>query len=635
MEAFLREQKPAWDARAGTALRIFLDLSDRSEQSANLRATAAARRCDLFVTSFGESAGGLLNINDCLLDPDFLQSQTRLAERADELFERWKGAPQRLALPIDGSRVQLFDHNLHEVHKWLYTVGRLVKSHPTSEIVAYLPNAPSRNRMYLYEAEGETSESPIRRLLYKRTDFLLEIIAQYLCGAGVAIDRYPWESWRRLGLWVRAAIRQYGVLLGSFAAHALNIIRHRKRHEKLVSPGLRAARTLMISRSSVHSDYLAPIVKIEPVAVLVADNFRSYPRNLDASASFFGDRPWIHLYDILSLGDLLRALLTTLAALLTYRREAQRAPGREVIEVEGTRVCLRQAFREAIVMGLEGAMVARGVDKLLRAAPEIRRILHCELFTHHAAYLASLGKHRLVDVHQVAFATYEMRPLPKFIFGNEFLCFSTAQIRSITKIWGEDSRLTYVGNPHLAEENQGGEVVGQRVRERASNRVIAYFSQPIFEDVERKLVDALVSTCEHRGYKLLIVMHPRDRDDKYDHLGRRALVMRNREYNDRRTEIECTLAFACTRTSNVSYFLLLRGIPVVNLLTSPHDFVVKQEYFEGYPLIGYDVGFMADLMDDPLGAATRFFRFRADFLRRSYDNLGVASFARFLRRNES
>ncbi len=604
---------------------VVIDLRDSLASSADL-AGLAGEEAEYVFSTFGHSDGRHININDMLVCDDFWDDQLVFARRVDAFFEERIAKSPALASVIKGCKIALWDHNLLEAHKWIATLEKTFVGRDLSDVNVRLPRASTRSQIYLYEAEGETSGSRIGRLLYRRTDFLLDLIRQWFTAHGVNnFQTYEIER-DHMGLWLRRAIRVWAVLAHSLLSHILGSIRHHL-HERAPPQARKAvanSRIVALTRSSVHSDYLAPAVRQGDIGVLVADNFRNYPRNLQSSRSFFGNAPMVHLYDLIGISDLLAAAFVTVRSLIQLRREA-RLHVCDDLEVHGVRISLQQYYRESAVQCFEALLVQRGLEHLIGETP--KTIIHCEMFTHHAVYLADrFGPNG--RVHQVAFGTYEMRPTPNFVFGDGMLCFSRDQQTSMLAIGSDPSGVLYKGNIHVSDSDM--DVDAQIVARRLNCRKIAYYTQPYLQDIEHALLEEISALCMAKGYQLTVILHPRDTRRRFEFLADHTEIIENTEYLSKRQEIEDSILFACTRTSNIGYFLILRGVPIVNIIPTSQDRLVQQEYFEGYPLIGHSAEFLITIFSDPKSVLEDFYRFRSQFIHRSYRGLGVKSFLRFL-----
>jgi hypothetical protein len=601
---------------------VVIDLRSSLASSADL----AGDEAEYVFSTFGHSDGRHININDMLVSDEFWNEQLIFTRQVDAFFEERTAKSPALASVIKGCKVALWDHNLLEAHKWIATLEKTFAGRDLSDVEVRLPRAATRNQIYLYEAEGETSGSWIGRLLYRRTDFLLDFIRQWFAAHGVkSFQAYDVER-DPMGLWLRRAIRVWAVLAHSLLSHILGSIRHHLR--ECAPPQAREAvansRIVALTRSSVHSDYLAPAVRQGDVGILVADNFRTYPRNLHSSRGFFGNAPMVHLYDLIGIRDLLAAAFVTVRSLIQLRREA-RPDVCDDLEIHGVRISLQQYYRESAVQCFEALLVQRGLEHLIGETP--KTIIHCEMFTHHAVCLAdrfgSNGR-----VHQVAFGTYEMRPTPNFVFGDGMLCFSQDQQASMLAIGADPSSVLYKGNIHVSDSDMNVDV--QIAERRLNCRKIAYYTQPYLQDIEHALLEEISALCMAKGYQLTVILHPRDTRGRFEFLEDRSEIVENTEYISRRQEIEDSILFACTRTSNVGYFLILRGVPIINIMPTAQDRLIRQEYFEGYPLVGHSAEFLITIFSDPKSALEDFYAFRSQFIHRSYRGLGVKSLLSFL-----
>lgn len=607
-------------------LTLLIDLAQTEPEKAVMADVIAGYPDALVVAAYDREGRTSVNVNACLVLDRFLASQAALAEQFDAYFDREKACNPAHAQLIDGMRCQLFDHNLHELHKWTYTLAELLDGYDPSQVTVLLPAAPTSSGIVLFEGEGEVSTNRLGRILYRRTDFLLHYVDAFMKARGVARGtRYkrPGRDW--VGPGGRRLLRSYGLLALKGCKHLLHRLRHRK------AAGLadsESTRVLAMTRSVVHSDYIAGLVRSGAAAPFVMDSAFHYPKTREESAKLFGG-PSAHLYDHVSIGTMLGQLVRSFRDLVRLDLGIMPRPKLSPFEFDGLQVSLQTCLREAVTARFDYEILVRGVADYLTAHPRTSILLHCEMFTSYAPFLAKLCAERNVKCFQLAFGTYDMRPVAECVFGDGFLCFSEQQQESLRKVKRNDPRITYKGNLYISAPADAGSAATE-IERRLAARHIVYYTQPYKESVEDEIVEWLSGYCMDNGYRLTVVLHPRGRIGAPIPSGALCQVIENSDYLAKREQLLSEATLAVTRTSNVGYLLLLRGVPLANILISPEDRLITQEYFDGYPLVLHSTEQLAAALSGIERKLGEFYSFREDFVVRSYRGMGVQKFSDFL-----
>lgn len=605
---------------------LLIDLARSEDERVEMAGLRAAFPGAVVLAAYDLPAPGSININSCLSSEEFVQEQALLARQLDHHLDENIVANPRCRELIDGMRGQIFEHNLHELHKWIYTLARFLEGRDPSSIRILLPKRRTSSGMALFEAEGEVSTNRMARLLYRRTDYLLHYLDRFLeVGGFHRRERFalPRRDW--VGPVGRRLLRTYGILGLRAATHLKNWLRHRP-SAAVEPPG--EAQVLALSRSVVHSDYLASLVHMNVAAPVVVDSPFHYPRTYKATCELF-DGNVSHLYEHISFGVQIRQFVRSLWDLARHDLGIGGRPNVTAFPFFGMKVCLSTCVREAISARFEHEMVASGVRRYLGKYEAIKTFVHCEMFTSYAPYFAKVCRDLGVKSYQMAFGTYEMRPVARSVFGDGFLCFSKGQEDSFRSVHENDERLIYRGNLYIDSSLNSGDEAAE-IERRLASRSILYFSQPYAEAEEDEVVEWLASYCDSNGYYLTAVLHPRGRMSGPISLQSPHRVVDNSEYLAAREDFEREAAIAVTRTSNIGYQLLLRKVPLINVLAFPHDQLVRQEYFDGYPLLCGSKGELHGTLADIHGSIQGFYEFRSRFIYESYRNLGAVELSRFL-----
>lgn len=604
-------------------MELWLDLAWTDEERRRFdealgRGAASAR---VVVTASERRGPGFINVNDDLFADDSIAAQRAVVSAYEHALDSAAAAHPDLRDLLDALRVPYYEANIYEIAKWAAALERATRGVDASNLVVYVPSHPSTPAPFHYEAEGEVSKSPLASALYRRTDFLAAVLVAHLRRRGVSEFRTfrirrGWPGELRL----RRHLRAYGVLAVKGAWHAWNRLRHRA----APVPANLATTFVAVSRSSVHTDYLAALLKQLDSSLVVFESERTYPNHLRASRRLLHNTrvPVVHGFDLIGAVTIAALWLRVCARLLLEDLVRRRDV---VVDVPALALSfsLRQGIREGIVQTFETEMLLAALSRGRITAPNARTILHCEMTTQYASVLARMARNAGLACYQVAFGTYQPKPIPAFVPGDGFLCFSLRQQTEWAGATGTPQRLLYAGNLQLTNAT-----AAVPVSTRVGQKRMAFFSQPYANDEELRLVKELRRICAAHGRELAIVLHPRDQADKFDGLG--IEVIGNVAYLARRDELEDSFFVAVTRVSNVVYQLILRRVPCVNLLVSPSDAVVVQEYYDwGAPLF-YSIADFEAAVAKPDELLRRCLDFVDRYIEGSFANKGADSMARWL-----
>lgn len=610
---------------SGHSPELFIDLSRTDHEKAAVDKIVARFPNATVVAAHERKEHLAVNVNTCLGSDLFWVSQATLAQRFDAYFDGYRDRNLAYDALIDGMRGQIFEHNLHEIHKWLFTLDELLQSRDVSTLTVWLPKARSSNQMFLFEAEGEVSTSRLSHMLYSRTDFLLRIIEIFLANMGINTRSYGPITRDWIGPRGRSLVRTYGLLAFKAYKHIVRKLTH-------ISSGqtdeIDHSSVVALTRSVVHSDYLSELVKAGHATPLVQDGILNYPDNMRAADKLFG-RKSLHFYDVLTLWAIIKHFLRAFRDLLRIDIGLFPRSMGASFTVHGVDISLKTCLREAITNRFECDILSDVVRDYLIKNPHKKTFIHCELFTSYAPFLRKVTRSLNVKCYQVAFGTYEMRPVAQCVFSNGFLCFSTQQERSLRGVRKGDMRIQYRGNLYY-NESAGNNFQSNEIASRLTSRHIVYYTQPYNESVEDRIIEFLAKWAEENGYAFSVVVHPRGRANDLEAIPGSFRIIYNAEYIVIRSEIEASTTLAVTRSSNVGYQLLLRGVPLANVLLSPIDRLVRQEYYEGYPLVVETIEQLAEKLVGLSEVLVQFYMFRDNFVRSSYRGEGVSQFTAFI-----
>lgn len=557
-----------------------------------------------------------IDVNDCLTRAEFLVSQHRLKSQLDGEIDRLIDECGSLEIPFRAAAIQIFEHNLHELHKWIFTIRELLRSQNDCHPRLFIPAPTGCSEIVLYDAEGETSSTGFRTLAYNRRDFLPGLIAQAIQNATrTEVFLYSKRSIKdEVILSCRKWLRVYGVLLARGAIAVRN-------YAKLVMIGARDpfanpgidAEVLLVSRSTVHSEFFAGLLGRREFEVLVQENVFSEGRNCDYLRTL---NPQIAVNNVLQYLRWKDFAASAIQCVKSISRSKRATPTVVQLSEIGLAMDLSFAIKEHLAHSFESRILARALDRRLAAAgSRVSKVLHCEIFSPHAPYIEQAARRRGVATHQFAFGTYEMRPCVRFVFADRFFCFSKRQYDSMLSVGVPEDEIEYIGNPLVLDS---GEHFGCGGTGGSVERKLLFFCQPIRDNEERVLLDNIARFAREFQMSLAVVLHPRDSEAKRKAYSEFCTVLDNVTYLKNRDAIDRSASFAVTRTSNVAYRLILAGVPVMNVLMSAADRLVVQEYYAGYPFVFDSVWKTESVLLDIATARKKFFEFRSSFIERNF-----------------
>jgi hypothetical protein len=629
---------PEADQALPSRMVVVVDLSNDARGEEQLRATlrsSGARRMlsDVVYREIDAEQVGLGRA-----DPAFLEEQRAFVADFDAAASAAAAAGDERFGALAANFATLWTTNFAAAHLWLFALARLVAEcrAERSQLVILLPRAPASRLVYLYEAEGETSTTSWRALMYSRPDYLLAVIRAYLEQfPEVRIEWYgaPWLA-RRLPLRFVRVLRSYGVLALRVLIHVRNRLRHfRMAGRRPAGEGVERSVepvSCVLTRAHAHTEYVRNLARAPDVEFLVADGFRSYPATFNlfrrVTARSNGVR---HLYDHVGAWTIVRLGLGVAARMLADEFTARGPLHLPAFEGRyGVAIPSRQLVREGLVSSFEPLLVATALEDYLSTRPSVGSFVHCELVSQFPRYLDDVCSAAAVASIQVAFGTYEILPTPRFVHATRFCCFSeTMRVAMLAQFpWLEDA-VRYWGNLFIDECGDAR----ARGASRIANRAVVFFSQPIDEEHEFLVVSQLAEWCAGAGYRCLVALHPRDRADKFAALGSRVEVLHYRDLLPQREAVLESVTFAVTRTSNIGYYLLLAGVPLINVTASPQDLAVVHEYYPGYPLRATTLAEMRSLLDRAEESQVAYEAFRAGYIGTSWLGSGWQTFLRELR----
>ena len=565
---------------------------------------------------------GIFNVNAVLEDPEFFSDQGRVRDELLSYINSLKKTQPTLAELLTANAPSLFENNLQELHKWSYTLKKIINTSGLMTKIMF-PRAHSENHLFLNEAEGETSATWIRSALYRRTDFLPKLLKECVSNLGIDCGEYgPSET--ILSSWqyhARRIVRTFGMTIARALMHSKNAVRH---HRKILPAPLAAQiQLLVIVRSVIHAEYFSALLKDPRTICLVQDGLGAYPKVL-LRAKIEGASQIIHCYDLVTTLQILKLTFQTLRELCSFTFQAYQDSRPYIFTLDGMPINMTTVIKECMVGSLDTSLLVKAIAIVAsRADFEIKGVAHSELITAYPFAIKAGCEIFQIPTLQFAFATYEYRPQPNFIFADRFFCFSVDQRDSILELVNppDPAIVCYAGN--LLIDSSKDDFKGKpKDRNSALRDTILFYSQPFDDEIDESII-IVKRITDAMNLTLKVVMHPRERAVKFIKYGADLCILTNEVYIEKRSELFKKTLFAITRNSNVGYQLLLRDIPLINYLSAVKDALVKHEYYKGYPLLVYSEEELAQVMESSKEYIEKYRIFRKSYIERSYLHKGA------------
>jgi hypothetical protein len=184
-------------------------------------------QCGDIVINSALTESGIYNVNAALNDPDFLCAQERVRNELKVYVKELLKTHPELGKILIANSPQIFEHNLHELHKWTYTLKKIIDK-SRRQIKLLFPRSYSTNHLYLLEAEGETSATKVREALYKRTDFMAQLLKNFANSLDIDHEEYdPLLTFsKRWEYHSRRILRTFGIAIARGLMHSRNAFKH-------------------------------------------------------------------------------------------------------------------------------------------------------------------------------------------------------------------------------------------------------------------------------------------------------------------------------------------------------------------------------------------------------------------------
>jgi hypothetical protein len=569
------------------------------------------------------SERGICSINAALEEPQFLADQERVRNELTSYVNALRNTHPKLAELLTANAPQIFEHNLHELHKWAYTLKNSINT-SCYKIKVMFPHAHSANHLFLFEAEGETSATRVRSALYKRTDFMTQLLREFAVSLGVDHSEYS-PSPTILSRWsyhARRITRTFGMVIARGLLHSRNAVRHH-RNIPLRSPALQSE-LLVIVRSVIHAEFFSNLLKDHRTMCLVQDGLGVYPKVFQRT-KVEGASQIIHCYDLVTPSKIIKLTLQVLRELFAFTLQARQDMCPYVFTLDGMLINMSTIIKECIASSLDTKLLATAISTIAsRAECRLKGVAHSELFTAYPQAIKATSDKFCIPTLQFAFGTYEMRPVPDFIHSDRFFCFSLDQRESILRMANafDPTHVCYAGNL-LIDSSKNCDQKRFDEREEALKNVILYYSQP-FDDAADDALVSVMRITDAMNLSLKVVMHPREHTEKFVKYGDDLCILTNEMYIEQRPELFKKTLFAITRNSNVGYQLLLRNIPLINYLTTTKDALVKHEYYEGFPLLVRSEEQLVCVLESAEEYIDKYRIFRDSYIERSFLHQGAS-----------
>ena len=593
--------------------RVIFDFSESYTEHLKVKEDLKFSSQDIIFSCFESWSVNEIDIHDAYLLPDYENSMRNSINDLNNTINNLSKINSDLHDAIASNELPLWDSNLSFVHKWLHSIEDGLKDLDTSESVFLFPKAPSTGSIFLYEAEGETSNTVIKRLLYRRTDFLLNHVQSFVVNNfSNNFMYYENKSWK-LNLRIRIIIRIFCLLIFSFSLHLRNILKFKLKKSGQSHSSTANQPILAVVRSSTHINYYHNLDHLN----LVFLDF-SHPRNGFLKDEIFKGRQSFSLYKFIDLSIILNIFLDTLKKIFRFYRSKQDS----VLRIKNIDINLDVFVYESLVKDFDARILELSLSKFVQSI-RTNLILHSENFTNYNFYFDKVSKKLKKKSLQIAFDSYGHELQPKFIFSDYFLCFSQLQQNILKSLYPNEKRIIYKGN-FSYDTSLNSLDYDQLMDLRKENKRILFFSQPYSNLLEKELLASLEMFCLYHNYILTVITHPRDNKNKFSFLGQETEVVENSKFRVESDTYEADAYFAITRVSGVGSELFLKGIPLINAVLENETAKPSHqlEYITFNKLHAYSLKDINNLLMDTRGSFFKFVQSRNEYLNAAYSLKG-------------
>jgi hypothetical protein len=610
--------------------RVLIDLSDDLRSEDSILKNVRELSIDKTISSITYKTIDTVLVSDTFDSEEFFIEHAELSKRFLEWVNSIKGMRPFVADCMFANQSNAWDHNLRYVHMWLYSVRHCMAENLNKRFVFYLPKSRTTSQILLYEAEGETTRQNLSKLIYKRTDFLLHYIIQYLSSLPCVEIRWYKETRRGAGLvplFVKRLVRSYGIHLFRATCHLKNRLEHfltsAKKTEGLSD--LADPVFVVVVRGQAQAEYLSQLGGCSNAIFIICDNFLRYPdtwRLFDQITK--GSACAKSLYDFTGTFRIIKSGVRILVELLRFDvSHIVNSPSSfNLAGPYPVRIDTWQLFREAIVNSYEPTLLCKAVFELNKSVPRLCAIMHMEQATAYPFFLHKQSRGLGLKTIQMALGSYRFAPFVRFIWADVFLTYTVLMRDSLLRydIYS-DSDIQFWGN--LLFQESTGKLSGQ---DSGREKKIAFLTQPYEMENERELVAILRRWCRGNLFSLDIALHPRDAKDKYTAESSIERVLEHKQLSPMREDWTRSVSMAVTRTSTAAYYLLMCDTPFVRVIWSTADTTVTQDFENGYPLSARTEKELVNILNNLDVSQAEYHRFRDGYIEKSIARMGRDQF---------
>jgi hypothetical protein len=450
-------------------------------------------------------------------------------------------------------------HIFRNIYKWVIHLEALLDIYPNVQVV--ITDTVDGFYMPLYEAEGEIN----KLLFYKNYDFIPELITQFLKQKGINYTILKRHS--RFKRASRIFLRRYFVLITKPFFYSIQLLFQKRESEKLQTQ----AKTLLLSRSIVHTHLLYPLTKVSTDFVtLFSEGF--FTRGINSR--FFKDRPAAN-YSLISFYSMYRIWKRFFQVVLSLTTDIRRS--KKSAKLAGIELPMRSILIEMLISYYDGLLYGDAILDFMNKKGPYEKIITAETFTQYPYVIKKvLNESGTVKLLQLANGVLNILPNVKFVFADRLAITSDSVLRDYQILHpNEKDRMVYWGDTK--------EIAGSVLKKNAFRKLI-YFSQPYEYQSQERILNFLHKYANINNIEVGVKLHPRDQQT------------RNLANQFKFKIIETTCLFseyiqdydlAISRTSSILKDIILSGVPFIIALfsdieKSAYNEFIKREYFLKY-----------------------------------------------------
>lgn len=522
----------------------------------------------------------------------------QLTQKANDVKNQYFGNSY-LIDAFEGGFNSFYLHIYITCFYWKVAIDAVRKKYTITEVI--ISDAYNFNSFLpYYEAEGEVT----RKLFYKSYDFIPNILYRYLKSENVNLTVIKHR--RILSLKFRIFARRYLLLHVKvatlfFRKTSLFFSKKEKKNFKGISP-----KFIFLSRGIAQTEYMLPFILNNNDAILfVSDGYSSGNKNLEycekQEGLFFHET-----LNYLSLFNVMKEyffLIKNLLGIILFRRNT---PTR----IAGLDFYFNSSLKEQIIDWFDKRLYVTCLQRYVEEIIPDRNILLVtgEMLTGYPLAIKKISNTLGIKCIQLQTTLIKYNiPQAKFVYCDKFLFKSYNDFIHFSKNkYLDKEKIDYWGNTDLVKPM----IASHQIKS------VVYFTQIYENDHEVKLVKFISKILKKRNIDLFIKLHPRDTKKKFIGLQNLKFIPPNKSISNFIHDFQ----LAIVRTSSISRFIVVEGIPIINCLTTKSTKNFRTDYLDrSYSGIVFNLSDIEDRIINYTTLLEDFIKFRKIYLQNEKD----------------